>query len=133
MVGSVNSSHDHDYNPALVSSATSSTIHLPTVEEAATTTGSTGQSETLNAATVNNKPAKDEAGETFGSSSTVDHNSHVSLSQQQQQQQQPWNKGMKILLGCKVGHVLLPSADGYGMHSNSQPLDSHTIRQYNKE
>lgn len=48
-----------------------------------------------------NKP-KEELGETLGSSSTVDYSSHVSLSSQPQP---AWNKGMKILLGCKVSQV----------------------------
>ena len=55
----------------------------------------------VSVAVSTNKP-KEELGETLGSSSTVDYNSHASLPSHPQP---AWNKGMKILLGCKVSQV----------------------------
>lgn len=92
---------DHNYHNMLVSSATSSAVPMPTVEEVATT----DQSEIpdVSVTMVTNKP-KEEMRETLDSSSTIDYNSHVSLSQPPIQPQ-PWSRGMKILLGCKVSEA----------------------------
>ena len=87
-------------NVTIASSPTISTVHLPPVEE---TPPETDISVTMAA----NKPKEEQQlGDGLGSSSTVDYNSHVSLSgslsTQQQQQPHAWNRGMKILLGSKV-------------------------------
>lgn len=87
-------------NVTIASSPTISTVHLPPVEETAPETD-------ISVTMAVNKPKEEQQlGDGLGSSSTVDYNSHVSLSgslsTQQQLQPHAWNRGMKILLGSKV-------------------------------
>jgi len=63
---------------------------------------STDQSEIPDVSVTMVSKAKEELDDSHGSSSTF--NSHASLSQLPTPAQ-PWNKGMKILLGCKVSDV----------------------------
>ena len=99
----------------LVSSDTSSPAHLMPVEEVAGSDQETA--EIPDASSVTNKPPKEELSETLGSSSTVDYSSHVSLSSQLAPPLHPpaWNKGMKVLLGCKVSCVHHVVANGISL------------------
>lgn len=115
-----------------MSSATSSTVPLPTVEEVTVTTTNQSEIPDLSVTMVSDKPKEEPFENTYGSLSTV--NSHVSLSQlTTQPTAQPWSKGMKILLGCKVSHVHMWVWCIMCCHHHSQPWENHTTRRYNKE
>ena len=86
----------------IASSPTTSTVHLPPVEESST--GHTEAVPDVSVTIATNEAKEEQLADGLGSSSTIDYNSHVSLSGSLSTQPHAWNKGMKILLGCKVSH-----------------------------
>ena len=108
-----------------MSSGTTSAVNLPTVGEAVTISDQP-EIPDVSVTMVTDK-SKEEPGETVDSSSTVDDNSHVTISHTQ-----PWSKGMKILLGCKVSHVMSCDAAEWSCTINSRPWGNHTTRQYDR-
>ena len=100
-----------------MSSATSSPAHLMPVEEVAGTDQTAAEILDVSSVTT-----KQELSETPGSSSTVDYSSHVSLLSQLAPPLHPpaWNKGMKVLLGCKVSSMHHVVANGVPLPAYSQ-------------
>ena len=99
----------HMITVMIASSPTSSMVHLPPVEESSAVDHTEPPADVVTVTT--NKAKEEQLTDSVGSSSTVDYNSHVSLSGGCSQSSQPaphaWNKGMKILLGCKVSHWIM--------------------------